>query len=1165
MMCLSKHQRLSGSALVITLLLIVLLTAAILAFFSRATLGNQIAQSRSGAVRAGQIAKTAIAFTTADLISEMRAGSEGTPLGQFEELQPRADSQGAHPTMRPARTARNPGITNLLKGSFGGELLWPSGALYGNQTAPVRAFSGEDNLTTTAARNRRFIRASRWGVPRLHDDDAQLATGTFTPPSWVLVTRDGGAVNASGASPDFAAWSNPQSQSYVTGRYAAMVYDVGGLLNVNVAGTLSPPVPAERAARGGRAPFADLTALGGDVNPTAFLNWRDRASLAGNYTTRMDDPQSDFRWVAPGNQGFPTRQDLIRATDTANGLTGTPLPARVLPELTVFSRGLNAPGSAPDPARPRVDRSGRGGPDDEMNPAPLRIRVDGEFPRRDGSTARTGEPLMKTRFPLGKLSLLKSPSNSVSDPQTLEDIRSWFGLEPAPDGYSWQYVNAPNFLNKLKDLPGLRREPDFFEVLQAAILAGSLGAANNAETSVRSRAVDANAFYQVMQIGANLIDQADEDNLPTRILFNNFPIVGVENLPYICAIPAHIIRPAPGFLGQPAERNLVMGWYQFGLWNPHQNAVQISPSNAQNLRLRAVSGKAGVQLTSSAAVVRQQNPFWDFASNPAGFTFRNNRKFGELAFLDRAPLSDPDPDGLPSFEVAVESSQGSPNNIVPNMPRFAPDSRPGFAGFYVGAVDAPEPPTYVDGNGTTRVTLDEGGRFQATWTTSQIVVDPVDPPVFQMEVEVSPGVWIAYQTLDGLLAAVNGTNTNTDPTSTSPVWGTGGRAFFQFINFNGSSFRPMLGRQGILSIDPRSLRFGMYVGQNVRQMNRWDAGGSNGGYTMASYGTASGQTQEQKFLGNSQFADKPRPTGPLWKIDAGAGYRVSKIVDNVETDSVRVEDPDRVVRPGDGNSSSRSFPSLFTNPQLSSGAYQAELNNGNFPALFQAPLDTNYISHRSVLLNRPFRNVGEMGYAFRGQPWKTLDFSSARSADLGLLDYFSVEENRLIAGPVDLNTRNPRVLAAVLSGIQSLEMFDRGTTPAPLGSLQSKLSAANAAALAQTITNTSLNKPFRNHGDFVKALAGPAGQPNTPLLPIASGDPVVKAARETALRAVSSSTQTRVWNLMIDVIAQAGRFPRTAERFSDFVVEGETRVWLHLAIDRLTGEVLDSQVEVVNE
>ena len=34
---------------------------------------------------------------------------------------------------------------------------------------------------------------------------------------------------------------------------------------------------------------------------------------------------------------------------------------------------------------------------------------------------------------------------------------------------------------------------------------------------------------------------------------------------------------------------------------------------------------------------------------------------------------------------------------------------------------------------------------------------------------------------------------------------------------------------------------------------------------------------------------------------------------------------------------------------------------------------------------------------------------------------------------------------------------------------------------------------------------------------------------------------------------------------ANFVVQGEKRYWVHVAIDRFTGQVIDKQIEVVNE
>ena len=82
------------------------------------------------------------------------------------------------------------------------------------------------------------------------------------------------------------------------------------------------------------------------------------------------------------------------------------------------------------------------------------------------------------------------------------------------------------------------------------------------------------------------------------------------------------------------------------------------------------------------------------------------------------------------------------------------------------------------------------------------------------------------------------------------------------------------------------------------------------------------------------------------------------------------------------------------------------------------------------------------------------------------------------------------------------------------------------------------------------------------------GPSVPKTQRESIARALGEADQARTWNLMIDVIAQSGRYPPTATGVADlpkFIVEGEQRYWVHVAIDRFTGQVIDKQIEVVNE
>ena len=70
--------------------------------------------------------------------------------------------------------------------------------------------------------------------------------------------------------------------------------------------------------------------------------------------------------------------------------------------------------------------------------------------------------------------------------------------------------------------------------------------------------------------------------------------------------------------------------------------------------------------------------------------------------------------------------------------------------------------------------------------------------------------------------------------------------------------------------------------------------------------------------------------------------------------------------------------------------------------------------------------------------------------------------------------------------------------------------------------------------------------------------------QETVVRALSDTTQTRTWGLLIDVIAQSGKYAPGETDLRKFTY-GEQHYWVHVAIDRFTGWVIDKQIEVVNE
>lgn len=182
-----------------------------------------------------------------------------------------------------------------------------------------------------------------------------------------------------------------------------------------------------------------------------------------------------------------------------------------------------------------------------------------------------------------------------------------------------------------------------------------------------------------------------------------------------------------------------------------------------------------------------------------------------------------------------------------------------------------------------------------------------------------------------------------------------------------------------------------------------------------------------------------------------------------------------------------------------------------------------------------------------------MDFSSRYSGDLGLMDVFSLNEMEsrtpLVAGKINLNTRRPEVLEAVL----------RDTMQRPSDYLEGRhLDEALAAAIADGIVNERLWHPYAYAGDLVARVFD-----NPELADLLEGIPV-KAEREAAMRTLAGLGQTRTWNLMIDVVVQSGRFTQASTEAADFLVEGEQRIWLHVAMDRVTGEVVDIGREVVH-
>lgn len=197
-----------------------------------------------------------------------------------------------------------------------------------------------------------------------------------------------------------------------------------------------------------------------------------------------------------------------------------------------------------------------------------------------------------------------------------------------------------------------------------------------------------------------------------------------------------------------------------------------------------------------------------------------------------------------------------------------------------------------------------------------------------------------------------------------------------------------------------------------------------------------------------------------------------------------------------------------------------------------------------TVLNRAFRNVGELGYGYRNGT-TSLNFRTAASSDAPLLDLFTYNTAATRSGQVNLNTRNLPVLAAIIKGAFA--------TTAGIA-----INGPDATSAATKIVAETTRSPAAGRKDIARLSSVVT---NTPF----SAD---EEKNETVARALSEVTQTRTWNLMVDVIAQSGRYPPAATTVADlpkFVVKGEKRYWLHIAIDRFTGEVIDQQLEAVYE
>jgi len=1001
-------------ALVVTLSLIVLVTIAAMAFFARATANRAVESSRTNQVLTQQLVNTALDNISGQYLREITdpARSTVTQAGNASLYLPTTNTFAVPQRALPA-FANSTNFANLVRRSAS------------ESTNGVGEPQASSHSTASPARNGRAIGVQRWNAPAL------LGGGGFTSsaqaPYWIYVNKDGQVTSV------------PSTNTI--GRFAYNVYNIGGLLDANIAGYPASVAPGsvEFNEIKGTLAGADLSLIPGVSNANAFVSWRNASHVAtsGAYASAVSDSaKNSFLRPPVGDQRFGGRMDLIRLAQAGN----TGLTIEALPFLTTFSIALNAPSFFPASTRPRVQNQSPALPsyglDDDINPNLLTPRVATSFLRADGAAAIVGEPLLKKRFPLNRLALLENAPGQVDTSSTIYQL---FGLTRSSADDPWVYNHgATDRILTLQEVAAANREPDFFELLQASISLGSLGKSmgkTHAYGNATSNDVplDPNTYYQIIAIGANLIDQYDADSYPTAIRFNGVDFSGIENLPYLTRIFTVAYRPSA------ANASEVDLYVQPEVWNPHQGATSPpSPSSANNMgpdEFRFVLN--GSNVTAHGHV-------------PSGIVYTHSAT------------------GSRQISFGTGSTNFSEPKLLTHGVATATDARdavttPGgtaFVGMFMGRESGPVSDPY------------------------QILPSPALS--YYLQYKNSSGAWVTYSRMENTTQFLDASTGAPAEIYPGLIW-------------------PYLAKS-----DPRSQRFGFILG------------------TSSGAPTTPGVTLRPSYADSGAVAwDKPAGTYPGWLVGATIfgsvpAYHLGLLTKN-DSASLSYHDPDGERRLGDS-------------------AYSVGQDG--------EPMDTGNLASRPVILNRPFRSVAEMGYAFRDIPWKSLDFFTDKSGDAALLDVFTVFEPssmELASGVVDLNTNQSTVLAAILAGTEKRQ-----------GSMLQ--AAAESKDIAAEIVSLTTASPLVNRAEIA-----------TTILPELSAslfqttaDAAIKTRREVVARSLVDVGQVRTWNLLIDVIAQSGRFLNGTNPDS-FVVDGERRIWQSIAIDRPTAKVIYSYREVINE
>jgi hypothetical protein len=1109
------YARSSGFALIISLLMITALAVLVLAFFARSTGERKLVHSNVSV----QQSKLLCDFTRDELIRSLRqeiaAGSILIPnphdSANWEQTLFRPKSAS---TAFPTRSGSSPNLPNLLKRSNATEAFF-HGADFDTALFPAPARASNISSATPSL-NGRYVDFESWNKPGLMNEADFTSAGIL--PQWMLLGRQG-FLDADAA--NLNEYANPASEQFVIGRAAFMIYDVSGLLDINAAGN---QVSGSRNQAGGRLHRADLSLIPGVLDAERLLEWR--APESAEDASQLDAPDTAFIDPLPGDERFLNRQDLLTYIKNNPDV----LSNDVLPYVTVFSRTHNVPRWMPEvdgsnqifplPTN-QNDRAARNKEykthaiADRSNPSlytrnpdvlAIRRQYDATWTTPEGEVvnARAGDPIMRKRFDLSKLALFDEYEANPNDASVLAAIRYYFGLLPANEPGLWDYDvvtssggghwRVINTLARVAALPANQaRDPNFFEILQAAILHGSLAHTRTRPDTGNYSGTNLENSVAIFQIGANIIDQYDTNSFPTGIrarnaanvtLLNdhNSRIYGAENLPYMSELLGWIYRPESDL-----QRLTVKGMWIPEVWNPHRNAAE-----AEGLPIRLVWASGGVQYQMHKIYSEFTEPvdIADSDNTKPAFTFTNGPHFRNAVLLahDTPGLLSAPPDGI--FTEGGFTLAGFPLR------------------------DRDVDPEIWEWNEALQKMVFVGIRKEATFHAEAA------RPRFKMQVQDSNGIWRTYQFFD--------ISTTENRFSIKSHEAPAGYDTSPNSNTSQASFtaRNYMGNVSTGIPDPRTFILSkpfLIASPNLSMRPNADA--SDPGYVA--------------FAHYFHHANMTHPVHPTynWHLDIFTGLYADNRNLSSNDSGKNVwpwyRDPDGIHRLGDGA-------------------------HGAFPLATAPTPDSEIMKGRPVILNRPFRSLGDLGFVFRGTPWRSIDLASENSPEQGVLDFFTLSENKVTAGVLNPNTPHAPVLASLFSGLSG------GPVDSPEISLyldNNTITDDAATALANAWVTTTQIEPIKTAAETVSH----GGGKTTVLSALPTSFQSIKSYRETPIRALADVSNTNTWNLLVDIVVQVGRYPANQTDLKDFNVESSRRVWVHLAIDRFTGKVIDSIEEVVYE